>query len=49
LIKEFKMKPTLISESRDSQDIGAIHMRDVMRKLGGIKDIKNNLGLGEDE
>jgi deoxyribonuclease-4 len=33
LIKEFKMTPTLISESKNSQDIGALHMRDVMEKL----------------
>jgi deoxyribonuclease IV len=33
LIREFKMEPTLISESKDSQDIGALHMRDVMEKL----------------
>jgi len=33
LIKEWKMIPTLISESRDSQDIGALHMKKVMEKL----------------
>jgi deoxyribonuclease-4 len=36
LIREFKMEPTLISESKDSQDIGALHMRDVMKKILGI-------------
>lgn len=34
LIKEFKMAPTLISESRDSQDIGALEMKGTMEKLG---------------
>lgn len=34
LIKEFKIYPTLISESKDSQDIGALHMKSVMQKLG---------------
>lgn len=33
LISEFKIYPTLISESKDSQDIGALHMQSVMRKL----------------
>ena len=33
LIKEYKMTPTLISESKNSQDIGALHMRDVLRRL----------------
>lgn len=34
VIKEFKIYPTLISESRDSQDIGALHMQKVMKNLG---------------
>jgi len=34
LIKEFKMEPTLISESKNSQDIGALHMKKIMEKLG---------------
>lgn len=34
LIKEFNMYPTLISESKDSQDIGALHMKKVMHRLG---------------
>jgi deoxyribonuclease-4 len=34
LIKEFKMSPILISESRDSQDIGALHMKNIMENLG---------------
>ena len=33
LIKEYNMKPTLISESKNSQDIGALHMRDIMERL----------------
>lgn len=33
LLKEFKMQPTLISESKNSQDLGALHMRDVMLRL----------------
>lgn len=33
LIKEYDMKPTLISESKNSQDIGALHMQDIMRRL----------------
>ncbi|MAG39777.1 endonuclease IV [Candidatus Pacearchaeota archaeon] len=33
LIKEFKMHPTLISESRDSQDIGALQMKKILGKL----------------
>lgn len=33
LIKEYKMEPTLISESKNSQDIGALHMQDVIRRL----------------
>jgi deoxyribonuclease-4 len=33
LIKEFNMTPTLISESRDSQDIGALEMKRVMERL----------------
>ncbi|MBU3940810.1 MAG: hypothetical protein KKH88_02720 [Nanoarchaeota archaeon] len=36
LIKEFKMHPTLISESRDSQDIGALNMKKTMSKLNWI-------------
>jgi len=36
LIKEFKMHPTLISESKDSQDIGALHMKDIMNNLNWI-------------
>ncbi|MDD3083688.1 MAG: TIM barrel protein [Candidatus ainarchaeum sp.] len=31
LIKEFNMKPTLISESKDSQDIGALEMQRIMK------------------
>lgn len=34
LIKEFKMFPILISESRDSQDIGALQMKSIMGTLG---------------
>jgi len=34
VITEFKIYPTLISESRDSQDIGALHMQKVMKNLG---------------
>jgi len=37
LIKEFNMTPVLISESRDSQDIGALQMRETMKKLLGKK------------
>lgn len=33
LIKEFKMEPTLISESMNSQDVGALHMKRIMDKL----------------
>jgi len=33
LIKEFKIFPTLISESKDSQDIGALQMKETMEKL----------------
>jgi len=33
LIKEFNMSPTLISESKNSQDIGALHMKKVMESL----------------
>jgi deoxyribonuclease IV len=33
LIKEFKMHPTLISESRDSQDIGALQMQKILAKV----------------
>jgi deoxyribonuclease-4 len=33
LIKEFEMTPTLISESKDSQDIGALEMRGVMEEM----------------
>ena len=36
LIKEFKMCPTLISESKNSQDIGALQMRDIMQKLNWV-------------
>lgn len=32
LIKEFKMNPTLISESRDSQDIGALQMKRMLER-----------------
>ena len=34
LIKEFKMTPTLISESKNSQDLGALEMKETMVKLG---------------
>ena len=34
LIKEFKMSPTIISESRDSQDTAAIEMREYFKKIG---------------
>jgi deoxyribonuclease IV len=33
LIKEFKMEPTLISESKNSQDLGALEMKKIMTKL----------------
>jgi deoxyribonuclease-4 len=33
LIKEFKMSPTIISESRDSQDGAAIEMREYFKKI----------------
>jgi deoxyribonuclease-4 len=33
LIKEFNMFPVLISESKDSQDIGALHMKEVMGRV----------------
>ena len=33
LIKEFNMSPTLISESKDSQDIGALEMKRIMEEL----------------
>ena len=33
LIKEFSMNPTLISESKDSQDIGALQMKKIMERL----------------
>jgi deoxyribonuclease-4 len=33
LIKEFKMYPTLISESKNSQDIGALEMKNIMSKI----------------
>ena len=33
LIKEFNMTPTLISESKDSQDIGALEMKAEMERL----------------
>lgn len=33
LIKEFKMYPVLISESKNSQDIGALHMQKIMRGM----------------
>jgi len=33
LIKEFKMEPTLISESRDSQDTGALQMKKTMEMI----------------
>ena len=32
VIKEFKMNPTLISESKDSQDIGALQMKRIMQR-----------------
>ena len=34
LIKEFQMEPTLISESKNSQDIGALEMKRMMGELG---------------
>lgn len=34
LIKEFKIYPTLISESMNSQDIGALEMKEEMKKRG---------------
>lgn len=34
LIKEFNIYPVLISESRDSQDIGALQMKSIMGALG---------------
>jgi deoxyribonuclease-4 len=34
LIKEFDMAPVLISESKNSQDIGALQMKKIMEKLG---------------
>ena len=33
LIKEFKMFPTLISESKNSQDIGALEMKRIMSEI----------------
>lgn len=33
LIKEFKIYPTLISESKNSQEIGALQMKEIMNKL----------------
>ncbi len=33
LIKEFNMVPTLISESKNSQDLGALHMKKVLEKI----------------
>jgi deoxyribonuclease-4 len=33
LIKEFKMSPTLISESKNSQDLGALQMKKVMERI----------------
>jgi len=33
LIKEFDMKPVLISESKDSQDLGALDMKNIMKKI----------------
>jgi deoxyribonuclease-4 len=33
IIKEFNMNPTLISESRDSQDIGALQMKEILTNL----------------
>jgi len=33
LIKEFKMYPVLISESKDSQDIGALQMKEIMERI----------------
>jgi len=33
LIKEFNMSPVLISESKDSQDMGALQMKKTMQKL----------------
>jgi len=33
LIKEFNMAPTLISESKNSQDLGALHMKKVLEKI----------------
>jgi deoxyribonuclease-4 len=33
LIKEFKMKPFLISESRNSQDLGALEMKEILSKI----------------
>jgi deoxyribonuclease IV len=35
VIKEFNMNPTLISESRDSQDGGALEMKEMVNKLFG--------------
>jgi len=33
IIKEFDMKPYLVSESHDSQDIGALEMRNILLKI----------------
>ncbi|MFA5381633.1 MAG: TIM barrel protein [Candidatus Micrarchaeia archaeon] len=33
LIKEFNMAPTLISESKNSQDLGALYMKKVLEKI----------------
>lgn len=35
LIKEFQMEPTLISESKNSQDIGALEMQRIIGELNG--------------
>ncbi|UZE93912.1 MAG: TIM barrel protein [Candidatus Pacearchaeota archaeon] len=37
LIKEFKMHPTLISEFKDSQDLGANFMKKQLKKIGYLK------------
>jgi len=34
LIKEFNMSPTLISESKNTQDLGAVEMKNVLEKIG---------------
>lgn len=33
LIKEFKMKPYLVSESHNTQDLGALEMKNIMEKI----------------